>query len=113
MLALIAPFVFALVVGAQPVVPPTAPPKPAVARAASAIVISTGDLNSAVNWARQANLAEAAVRQKSPDVADQVETAINRVQTIVAASAPAKEQYSPALQDLQQAVEDANKKLAN
>jgi hypothetical protein len=92
-------------------------------------VIRPGNLGESVDWAGQGNLASArsefgqfqedwasvkvAVRQKSPDIADQVEAAIARVQTIVAASAPAKEQYFPAFQDLQQVVEDANKSLAN
>src|ERR1700738_5323366 len=86
MQALIAPFLFTLVVGAQPVVPPIAPPKPAVPRAPNAIVISTGDLNSSVNWARQGRLGDATtsfnlfkddwnvvvddVRQQSGDIAD-------------------------------------------
>src|SRR5216684_4206035 len=124
MQALIAPFLFALVVGAQPVVPPIAPPKPAVPRAANAIVISTGDLNSSVNWARQGNLADAMssfnlfkddwnvvdddVRQQSTDLADHVDAAIAQVDDVLGnpdSPAPDQTQYYPVLQNLQQIVE--------
>src|SRR5882762_7462186 len=100
MQALVVPLVFAWILGAQPVVPPIAPPKPAVARAANALVISTGDLNSSVNWARQGRLADATtsfnlfkddwnvvdddVRQQSTDVADQVDAAIAQVDDLLA-----------------------------
>src|SRR5713226_2383541 len=130
MQALIAPFLFALVVGAQPVVPPIAPPKPAVPRAPNAIVISTGDLNSSVNWARQGRLADAAtsfnlfkddwnvvdgdVRQQSTDIADQVDAAIAQVDDALGnpeSVAPDQSQYYPVLQTLQQVVEDSNTQL--
>src|SRR5258708_27536798 len=130
MQALIAPLLFALVFGAQPVVPPIAPPKPAVPRAPNAIVISTGDLNSSVNWARQGRLADATtsfnlfkddwtvvvddVRQQSADLADQVDAAIAQVDGIFGnpdAPAPDQSQYYPVLQNLQQVVEDSNTQL--
>src|SRR3981081_608576 len=128
MSALVAPLVFAWVVGAQPVVPPIAPPKPAVPRAANAIVISTGDLNSSVNWARQGRLADAAtsfnlfkddwnvvdddVRQQSADIADQVDGAIAQVNdTLGNPETPDQSQYYPVLQNLQQVVEESNTQL--
>src|SRR5712691_7200358 len=117
MLALIVPFVFAWVVGGQPVVPPIAPPKPAVPRAANAIVISTGDLNSSVNWARQGRLTDATtsfnlfkddwnvvdddVRQQSTDIADQVDAAIAQVDDVLTnpdAPTPEQARYYPVLQ---------------
>src|SRR2546427_7039830 len=97
--ALVAALGFAWVVGAQPVVPPIAPPKPAVPRAANAIVISTGDLNSSVNWARQCRLADATtsfnlfkddwnvvdddVRQQAAEIGDQVDSAIGQVDDVL------------------------------
>jgi len=130
MKALVAALGFAWVVGAQPVVPPIAPPKPAVPRAANAIVISTGDLNSSVNWARQGRLADAAtsftlfkddwnvvdddVRQESTDIADQVDAAIALVDDVLTnpeAPTPEQAQYYPVLQNLQQVVEDSNTQL--
>src|SRR5437899_511892 len=126
--ALVAPLVFAWVVGAQPVVPPIAPPKPAVPRAANAIVISTGDLNSSVNWARQGQLADAAtsfnlfkddwsvvdddVRQQSTGIADQVDAAIAQVDDILGnPDAADQSEFYPVLQNLQQEVEDSNTQL--
>src|SRR5712692_425851 len=127
---LVAPVVFAWLVGAQPVVPPIAPPKPAVPRAANAIVISTGDLNSSVNWARQGRLVDATtsfnlfkddwnvvdndVRQQSADIADQVDAAIAQVDDVLGnpdSMAPDQSQYYPLLQNLQQVVEDSNTQL--
>src|SRR3981081_3587470 len=130
MSALVAPLVFAWVVGAQPVVPPIAPPKPAVPRAANALIISTGDLNSSVNWARQGRLADATtsfnlfkddwsvvdddVRGQSVDIADQVDAAIAQVDDVLGqpdAPPPAQSEYYPAFQNLQQVVEDSNTQL--
>ncbi len=130
MQALVAPLVFVWILGAQPVVPPIAPPKPAVPRAANAIVISTGDLNASVNWARQGHLDDATtsfnlfkddwnvvdddVRQQSADIADQVDAAIGQVDEILTnpdAPAPDQSQYYPVLQNLQQVVEDSNTQL--
>src|SRR5712691_1918742 len=127
---LVAPVVFAWLVGAQPVVPPIAPPKPAVPRAANAIVISTGDLNSSVNWARQGRLTDAStsfnlfkddwnvvdddVRQQSTDIADQVDAAIAQVDDVLAnpdSPMPDQSEYYPVLQNLQQVVEDSNTQL--
>ena len=56
---LVAALSFAPLAFAQVVIPPIAPPKPAVPRAANAIVISTGDLNAALNWANQGAFADA------------------------------------------------------
>ena len=106
---LVAPLVFAWVVGAQPVVPPIAPPKPAVPRAANAIVISTGDLNY---W----SLVRDAVRQQALGAADLVDEANAQVQAIVADPArpsPDQSEYLPALQHLQQIVIDVNTQLAH
>jgi hypothetical protein len=113
---------------AQPVVPPIAPPKPAVARSANAIVISTGDLNEAVNWARQSDLPDAMtsfnlfkddwdvvsddVRGESDAIADAVDTAIAGVQTVIDTDTPpAQTTYFPAFQKLASVVEDANNQL--
>jgi hypothetical protein len=106
--------------------PATAAPAAPVAGPAK---IRTGNLGESVDGAGDGNLATArsefgqfqsdwksvadAVRRQQADVADQVENAIAAVQTIFAASAPAKEEYFPALQNLQQVVEDANKQLGN
>jgi hypothetical protein len=103
----------------------TAPVPPA----AGPIKIRTGNLGESVDGAGNDNLSTArsefrqfqddwksvadAVRGQQTDVADRVETAIAAVQTIFGASAPAKEEYFPALQNLQQVVEDANKQLGN
>src|SRR5882762_6505346 len=130
MQALVVPLVFAWILGAQPVVPPIAPPKPAVPRAANAIVISTGDLNSSVNWARQGRLADATtsfnlfkddwnvvdddVRQQAAELADQVDAAIGQVDDVLTnpdAPAPDQAEYYPVLQNLQQVVEEANTQL--
>ena len=56
---------------------------------------------------------EQLLQREDADVADEVENATGAVQTIFGASAPAKEEYFPALQNLQQVVEDANKQLGN
>jgi methyl-accepting chemotaxis protein len=130
--ALIPPVFVATVasVSAQPVLPPIEPPRPAVPRAANALVISSGDLNESVNWARQGNLADAAmsfklfkddwdavdgeVREQSADIADQVDGAIARVDDVLGgpdAGPPDQSEYYPALQHLQQVVEDANIQL--
>ena len=118
----------ATVVQAQPVVPPIAPPKPAVSRAANAIVISTGDLNEAVNWARQSDLPDAVtsfnlfkddwnvvsddVRGESDAIADAVDTAIASVQSVIDTDTPpAQTAYFPAFQNLATVVEDANNQL--
>ena len=123
--AIVAPVVFAWIVAAQPVVPPIAPPKPAVARAANALVISTGDLSSS---ARQGRLADATtsfnlfkddwnvvdddVRQQSADVADQVDAAIAQVDEVLAnTEALDQAEYYPILQNLQQVVEESNTQL--
>lgn len=127
---LIAGLVLATSVRAQPVLPPIAPPKPATARAANALAVSTGDLNESVNWARQGSLVDAAtsfnlfkddwgsiddeVRGESMDIADQVSAAIAHVDDVLGdADAPPPDQadYYPALQNLQQVVEDANAQL--
>jgi hypothetical protein len=113
---------------AQPVVPPIAPPKPASARAANAILISTGDLNEAVNWARQSDLTDAVtsfnlfkddwnvvdddVRAQSDSIADSVDGAIADLQTVLDAGAtPAPSVYFPLFQKLASVVEDANVQL--
>jgi methyl-accepting chemotaxis protein len=114
---------------AQPVVPPPiAPPKPAVPRAANALLISTGDLNEAVNWARQGDLTDATnsfnlfkqdwntvvddVRGESDPIADSVDGAIADVQTMLDRdTAPAQADYYPAFQKLGSVVEDANTQL--
>jgi hypothetical protein len=53
-----------------------------------------------------------AVRQQRGDVADMIDAAIVRVDTIFASANPPKTEYFPALQELQQVVEDANRELA-
>jgi hypothetical protein len=117
-------------VSAQPIVPPIAPPKPAVPRAANALVISTGDLNSSVNWARQGNLVDATtsfnlfkddwnvvdddVRGQSADLADQVDAAIAQIDDVLGQPdmpPPGQADYYPAFQTLQQVVEEANTQL--
>jgi methyl-accepting chemotaxis protein len=116
------------VASAQVVIPPIAPPKPAVPRAANAIVISTGDLNAALNWARQGAFADATtsfklfkddwqtvvddVRQQSADIAKSVDDAIADVVDVVDDQPPpAQSTYFPAFQKLAQVVEDANTQL--
>jgi hypothetical protein len=116
------------VAAAQPVVPPIAPPKPAVPRAANAIVISTGDLNASVNWARQGNFVETAksfnlfmedwtviadeVQGQSETIAGKVDDAASQVADVLIVSPPAAQTtYYPVLQNLQQVVEDANAEL--
>lgn len=120
----------AMLVSAQPVVPPIAPARPAVPRAATAIVISMGDLNESVNWARQAKLADAStsfnlfkddwnvvdddVRQQASDIVDQVDAAIAHVDDVLGSPdsrEPDQSKYYAALQNLQQVVEDANTQL--
>src|SRR5712691_8395252 len=92
------------VASAQVVIPPIAPPKPIAPRAANAIVISTGDLNAAVNWARQGAIGDAVtsfnlfkddwqtviddVRQQSADIASSVDDAIADVQNVVDTQPP-------------------------
>src|SRR5438105_3924790 len=116
------------VASAQVVIPPIAPPKPAVPRAANAIVISTGDLNAALNWARQGAFGDAStsfklfkddwqtvvddVRQQSADIANNVDDAIADVVDIVDDQPPpAQSTYLPVFQKLAQVVEDANAQL--
>ncbi len=113
---------------AQVVIPPIAPPKPAVQRNPNALVIGTGDLNEALNWARQGNLPEAAmsfhlfrddwqsvsddVRAQSDDVADGVDTALTAVEGLLGAPQPPDQStYFPAFQHLSDTVEDANNQL--
>jgi hypothetical protein len=113
---------------AQVVVPPIAPPKPAVERNPNALVIGTGDLNEALNWARQGNLSEATtsfhlfrddwqsvsdeVRAQSDEVADGVDTAVAAVEGLVTApQAPDQGTYFPVFQSLANTVEDANAQL--
>jgi hypothetical protein len=107
--------------------PPAAGTGPAPA--AGPLKIRAGDLGESVDWASQENLARArsefgqfkdswatvsaAVRGQQPDVADQVDNAIGQVDTILAASDPAKTDYFPALQNLQSVVDDANTQLGN
>ena len=115
-------------VQAQVVVPPIAPPKPAVQRNPNALVIGTGDLNEALNWARQGNLAGATtsfhlfrddwqsvsdeVRAQSDDVADGVDTAVAAVEGLVSAAQPPDQStYFPVFQKLSDTVEDANNQL--
>src|SRR5712691_4599879 len=103
------------VTSAQVVIPPIAPPKPAVPRAANAIVISTGDLNAALNWARQGAFADAStsfklfkddwqtvvddVRQQSADIAQSVDDAIADVADVIDDQpSPAQSTYFPAIQ---------------
>jgi hypothetical protein len=128
--ALIAPLFVVAVATAQPVVPPIAPPRPAVPRAANAIVITTADLNISVNWARQGLLSDAItyfrlfkddwdvvdgeVRTQSVELADMIDAAIAQVDDVLGdADVPAPDQaeFYPALQVLQQVVEDANVQL--
>ncbi len=112
---------------AQVVVPPIAPPKPAVARNANALVISTGDLNTALNWVRQSRLEDATtafnlfkddwasegpdIRVQSDEIADAVDKAIAQVQAVLD-SDPTPSGYFPAFQSLADAVEEANTQLA-
>jgi hypothetical protein len=125
---LVAALYVAPVANAQVVIPPIAPPKPAVPRAANAIVISTGDLNEALNWARQGAFADAStsfklfkddwqtvvddVRQQSADIAKNVDDAIADVQDVVDDQPPpAQSTYFPVFQKLAQVVEEANTQL--
>src|SRR5262249_44500261 len=103
-----------------------APQKPAVQRNPNALVISTGDLNEALNFARQARLDDASasfslfkddwaaeapdVRNQSDAVADSVDAAIARLQSVLDQS-PAPGAYAAAFQTLADAVEAANTEL--
>src|SRR5205814_2212243 len=99
--------VFALLAAASTAsaqIVPIAPPKPAVARNPNAILISTGDLNEAVNWARQGQLDNAItafnlfkddwnvvsndVRGQSDEIADRVDAPIVRLDDLVHDSPP-------------------------
>ena len=97
-------------------------------RAANAIVISTGDLNAALNWASQGAFADAStsfklfkddrqtvvddVRQQSADIANNVDDAIADVLDVVDDQPPpAQSTYLPVFQRLAQVVEDANTQL--
>ena len=113
---------------AQVVVPPIAPPKPAVQRNPNALVIGTGDLNEALNWARQGDLADATtsfhlfrddwqsvsdeVRSQSDEVADGVDSAVAAVEGLVSAPQPPDQTtYFPVFQHLADTVENANAQL--
>jgi hypothetical protein len=126
--ALVAVLLLSSPAAAQPVLPPIAPPKPIAPRAANAIVISTGDLNEAVNWARQGNLANATdafnlfrddwnataddVSAQSDEIAQMVIQAIDSVRDVLDDSPPpAQAKYFPAFQNLASVIEDANAQL--
>jgi hypothetical protein len=126
LLALAASLAFGSAAFAQVVIPPIAPPKPAVQRNANALIISTGDLNEALNFARQSLAADAkvsfnlfkedwaaeadAVREQSDDIADAVDDAVAQAQAVF--DSDASDGYFAALQSLADAVEEANNQLA-
>jgi hypothetical protein len=125
--ALVAPLLLVAVTSAQ-VIPPIAPPKPAVVRNPNATSIGTGDLAEALNFAVQGKLGEATssftrfkddwkavadeVRRQSPDLADTVEAAIADVQDLVgAAPPPSQSTYAPVFRKLSDVVEETNQRL--
>src|SRR5262249_45370904 len=115
--AILAPLLVVAVTSAQGVLPPIAPPKPAVVRNPNATQIGTGDLGEAVNFAIAGSWADAVtsfnlfkqdwvavgneVRGQSTEIADMVDTAINEFQDLVdAAPPPSRDVYAPAIRKL-------------
>jgi hypothetical protein len=126
--AILAPLFVVAVSSAQVVLPPIAPPKPAVARNPNATQIGTGDLSEAVNFAIAGSWAETVtsfnlfkqdwvavgdeVRGQSTQIADVVDTAINEFQDLVDADPPPTlDVYAPAIRRLSDMVEEANSQL--
>jgi hypothetical protein len=126
--ALVAPLLVLAVASAQVVVPPIAPPKPAVVRNPNATNIGQGDLSEALNFAVQGKLSDATtsfklflddwnavkseVRRQSATLATTVEDAIADVQDVVVADPPpATSAYVPLFRKLADVVEETNVQL--